>query len=271
MVPVPHRVLSRTQETADTWTLELEPVNGSNEAPAFAPGQFNMLYAFGFGEVPISVSGEPGGGGALVHTIRDVGAVTRAICRARPGEVLGVRGPFGSAWPLATAEGRQLVIVAGGLGLAPLRSVVLAAIAEPDRFASSFLLYGGREPSQLLYRGEIGDWASAGLPTALIVDNADGKWAGDVGVVTKLIDRSPFDPTDAVAMICGPEAMMRFAARALRRRGVGADRIHLSMERNMKCAITHCGRCQLGPAFVCREGPVFRLAEFEPWLAIREL
>jgi NAD(P)H-flavin reductase len=271
MVPVPHRVLSRTRETADTWTLELEPANGSRRSPAFAPGQFNMLYAFGVGEVPISVSGEPDGDGPLVHTVRDVGAVTAAICRAQPGEVLGVRGPFGSAWPLPAAEGRQLVIVAGGLGLAPLRSVVLAAVAAPDRFASSFLLYGGREPSQLLYRDEIGDWASAGVPTALIVDNAEGGWAGDVGVVTKLIDRSPFDPTEAMAMICGPEAMMRFSARALRKRGVEADRIHLSMERNMKCAIAHCGRCQLGPTFVCREGPVFRLSAIEPWLSIREL
>jgi NAD(P)H-flavin reductase len=271
MVPVPHRVLSRTRETADTWTLELEPANGATAPPPFAPGQFSMLYAFGVGEVPISVSGEPGGRGALVHTVREVGPVTRAICAARKGEVLGVRGPFGSAWPLAEAEGRHLVIVAGGLGLAPLRSVVLAAIAAPDRFASSFLLYGGREPSQLLYRGEIGEWASSGLPTALIVDSADDGWAGEVGVVTKLIDRSPFDPGEAVAMICGPEAMMRFAARALRKRGVEADRIHISMERNMKCAITQCGRCQLGPTFVCREGPVFRLSDIEPWLAIREL
>lgn len=271
MVPVPHRVVGRTQETADTWTLELEPTNGSSEPADFAPGQFNMLYAFGAGEVPISISGAPGGDGPIIHTVRDVGAVTRAICGAREGEMVGVRGPFGSAWPLAEAEGRDLVIVAGGLGLAPLRSAVLATLEEPERFSAAFLLYGGREPAQLLYREEIGRWASAGLPTALTVDSGGSGWAGEVGVVTKLIERAAFDPRRAVAMVCGPEAMMRFAARALRVRGVSSDRIHLSLERNMKCAITHCGRCQFGPTFVCREGPVFRLSEVERLIAIREL
>ena len=272
MVPAPYRVTGRTQETFDTWTLELEPADGAAAPAAFEPGQFNMLYAFGAGEVPISISGAVDGGGPLVHTVRDVGAVTRAICAARPGEMLGVRGPYGSSWPLAHAEGSDLVIVAGGLGLAPLRSAVLEVLNAPGRWNAAYLLYGGREPDQLLYREELGRWAAAGLPTSLIVDNAAGDgWAGDVGVVTKLIDRAPFDPDRAVALVCGPEAMMRFAARALRTRGVASERIHVSLERNMKCAVTHCGRCQLGPSFLCREGPVYRLAEVEPWLAIREL
>ncbi len=271
MVPVPHRVTERVQETADTWTLHLEPPAGANGDRAFSPGQFNMVYAFGAGEVPVSISGSSETDTPLVHTIRDVGPVTRAICAARPGDTLGVRGPFGSAWPLQEAEGQDLVVVAGGLGLAPLRSTVLAAFERPGRFDSTHVLYGGREPAQLLYREEIGRWASAGLPTALTVDSSDGDWAGEVGVVTKLIERAPFDPDRAVAMVCGPEAMMRFSARALRARGVTAERIHISMERNMKCAITHCGRCQLGPTFVCREGPVFRLSEIQDLLEIREL
>jgi NAD(P)H-flavin reductase len=271
MVPVPHRVIERIQETEDTWTLELAPRDGSNGKGRFAPGQFNMLYAFGIGEVPISISGPLEGGAGLVHTIRDVGPVSRAICAAEPGDTLGVRGPFGSCWPSQEAEGRDLVIVAGGLGLAPLRSALLAAIAAPQRYRAVFLLYGGREPAQLLYREQIGHWLTKGLEASLIVDSAAGGWLGEVGVVTKLIERAPFDPEQAVAMVCGPETMMRFSARALRARGVGADRIHISMERNMKCAITHCGRCQFGPTFVCRDGPVFRFSEIEQFFAIREI
>jgi len=271
MVPVPHRVVDRIQETEDTWTLELEPREGSNGSASFSHGQFNMLYAFGIGEVPISISGAPEGGRNLVHTIRDVGPVSRAICAAEPGDTLGVRGPFGSCWPLQEAEGRDLVIVAGGLGLAPLRSAVRAAIASPERYRAVFLLYGGRDPVQLLFREEVGHWLTRGLEAALIVDSAGDGWAGEVGVVTKLIDRASFDPEQAVAMVCGPETMMRFCARSLRTRGVASDRIHISMERNMKCAITHCGRCQFGPTFVCREGPIYRYSEIERFFAVREI
>jgi NAD(P)H-flavin reductase len=270
LVPVPHRVRSRVQETTDTWTLELEPAGGNGPEADFGPGQFNMLFAFGVGEVPISISGVTGNG-ALVHTIRDVGAVTKALCAAEVGTVVGLRGPYGSSWPLAAAEGRDLVIVAGGLGLAPLRSAVVEALESPGRVRSTHLLYGGREPGQLLYREEVGRWLTSGVEAALTVDSADSGWIGEVGVVTKLVVRAPFDPADAVALVCGPEVMMRFVARALAVRGVEPERIYLSLERNMKCAVTHCGRCQLGPSFVCREGPVFRLADVEPWLAIREL
>ncbi len=228
-----------------------------------------MIYAFGAGEVPISLSGAEGS--VLTHTVRDVGLATRAICRSEPGETLGVRGPFGSSWPLDAAAGRDLVIVAGGLGLAPLRSSVLAAMGAPGRFRSVQLLYGGREPDQLLYRAQLEEWLAGGVEVSLIVDAANGDWQGDVGVVTRLIDRAAFDPAEAVALVCGPEAMMRFSARALRAKGVPAERIHLSYERNMKCAVTLCGRCQLGPRFICREGPVLSLAEAEPWTAVREL
>lgn len=271
MVPVPHRVIDRIQETGDTWTLEMEPRDRSNGNGSFAPGQFNMIYVFGVGEVPISISGTPEGGAGLVHTVRDVGPVSRAICAAEPGDTLGVRGPFGSCWPLQEAEGCDLVIVAGGLGLAPLRSALRAAIAEAERYRAVYLLYGGREPAQMLFREEVGHWLTMGLEVSLIVDSAGGGWAGEVGVVTKLIERAAFDPETAVAMICGPETMMRFSARALRNRGVDGGRIHVSMERNMKCAIAHCGRCQFGPTFVCRDGPVFRFSEIERFFAIREI
>ena len=269
MVPVPHRVASARRDTADTWTLALEPDEGA--APmSFQPGQFNMLYAFGVGEVPISICGDPAGDGAIEHTVRSVGAVTAAICASAPGDSLGVRGPFGSSWPLDSAHGRELVIVAGGIGLAPLRPTVLRAIAERPRFERVVVLYGGRTPDQLLYARELDAWRDAGLEVLVTVDSAGADWRGSVGVVTTLLDAAGVG-SDAVAMLCGPEVMMRFGVAALRGRGIAAERIYLSIERNMKCAIVSCGHCQFGPTFMCREGPVMRYDRVEPWLAIREL
>jgi NAD(P)H-flavin reductase len=270
-VPAVWRVRSRARETTDTWTLELEPAAGG-EPPPFAPGQFNMIYAFGAGEVPISICGDPGEAGGLLHTVRAVGTVTEAICAAEPGDELGVRGPYGSSWPVAEAAGGQLVIVAGGLGLAPLRPAVLAALRGREQFDEVLLLYGGRQPDQLLYRDELASWgADPALRVGLTVDGASGDWAGEVGLVTKLIERADLDPDRVLAMLCGPEVMMRFAALALRDRGVAADRLYVSLERNMKCAVTHCGRCVFGPTYVCRDGPVMRLSDIEPFLAVREM
>ncbi len=271
MVPAPFRVRDRVRETGDTWTLELEPSDGAGPRP-FAPGQFNMLYAFGVGEVPISICGDPAAPEPLLHTVRAVGSVSEAICATRPGEQLGVRGPYGSSWPIERAAGGDLLIVAGGLGLAPLRPALLAAMNKREDFRRVLLLYGGREPEQLLYRAELGRWDSdPRLQLGLTVDSAAADWSGEVGVVTKLFDRVDFEPERAIALLCGPEVMMRFAARALRDHGVAADRIHISIERNMKCALTHCGRCVFGPTYACREGAVMRLSEIEPFLAVREL
>jgi NAD(P)H-flavin reductase len=271
MVPEAFRVRRREQETEDTWTLELEPSNGVGPSP-FEPGQFNMLYAFGAGEVPISICGDPSAPEPLLHTVRAVGSVTEAICAMLPGEVLGVRGPYGSSWPIDEAAGSDLVIVAGGLGLAPLRPALVAALARRDDFRRVVLLYGGREPDQLLYRGELGGWATTPeLELGITVDSASGDWTGDVGVVTRLIARAEFDPEGAIGLLCGPEVMMRFAVRALRDRGVAPERIHVSIERNMKCALTHCGRCVFGPTYACREGPVMRLSEIEPFFQLREV
>jgi NAD(P)H-flavin reductase len=270
MAPRPFRVLSRRRETADTWTLALEPAGGG-PAPGFRPGQFNMLYAFGVGEVPISVSGDPAAGGPLEHTVRAVGPVSAAICRARPGEQLGVRGPFGSAWPLAGAAGRHVVVIAGGVGLAPLRPALLEALALRERLAGLILLCGGRSPAQLLFRSQLEAWQDdPRLELGVTVDSAEPGWAGHVGVVTTLIESAPFDPARAVAFVVGPEVMMRFTVEALLARGVDAADVHLSLERNMKCAIAHCGRCQLGPAFACREGPVMSFAAIERFFRVRE-
>ena len=262
MVPLGFHVAARRRDTADTWTLELE-----GAAPlAFAPGQFTMLGAPGCGEVPISISGDPDAPSRLVHTVRAVGAATAAICAAEPGRVLGVRGPFGRPWPVDEAEGADVVVVAGGIGLAPLRPAILRLLARRERYGRIAVLYGSRTPDDILYPAQLPDWDAA-----VTVDSADRGWRGRVGVVTKLIDSAAFDPGSAVAMICGPEVMMRFAVEALLRRGVTADRAYVSIERNMQCGIGHCGHCQLGPTLICRDGPVYRWEEVAPWLAIREL
>jgi NAD(P)H-flavin reductase len=259
LVPAPFRVVERRQDTADTWTLELEP------GIAFAPGQFTMLSAGGTGEVPISISGDTTGD-RLVHTVRAVGLATSAICAAEPGRVLGVRGPFGIPWPTAAVEGADVVIVAGGIGLAPLRPAILHVLARRERYGRIVVLYGARSPDQLLYPDQLSEWGAA-----VIVDTADSDWTGQVGVVTKLIARADFDPGSAVSMLCGPEVMMRFAVPALAARGVSTERTYVSLERNMQCGIGQCGHCQLGPTLICRDGPVYRYSDVEPWLAVSEL
>jgi NAD(P)H-flavin reductase len=270
MLPVPYRVLSKRRELDDTYTLELEPA-AADPLAEFGPGQFSMLYAFGAGEVPISVSGGTGGDGPLTHTVRAVGAATRAICACEPGEQLGVRGPFGNRWPLAEAEGGDVVVVAGGIGLAPLRPAIERLAARRRDFGAVSVLYGARSPSEVLYEAELERWRSAGIEVESTVDSAPAGWTGRVGLVTGLIPGASFEGGRTTAMVCGPEVMMRFVASSLRERGVAAERIHVSLERNMKCAIGHCGHCQLAHRFVCKDGPVFAYGQIEPLLGVREL
>ena len=268
MLTTPCPVRRAIEETHDTFTLELAAPPGQG----FRPGQFNMLYLFGVGEVPISVSGDPVRAGVLTHTTREVGAVTRAMRRLRRGAMLGVRGPYGTGRPLDVAAGRDLVQVAGGIGIAPLRPVLYAVAARRADFGDVVLLYGARNPEDVLYRGELERWRSESrITVAVTVDRATRGWPGEVGVVTRLIARASFEPTRAVAFVCGPEIMMRFAADALRQRGVGEERVFVSVERNMKCALGFCGHCQLGPEFVCRDGPVFPYARVRHLLALREI
>jgi NAD(P)H-flavin reductase len=271
MLPRPYRVQEVRQETSDTFTLELEPESGKSDF-SFAPGQFNMLYAFGVGEVPISISGDPGKPATLVHTTREVGMVTRAMRKLKPSEWLGVRGPFGAGWPITDARGADVVIVAGGIGLAPLRPALYQLLAARKYYGKVVLLYGTRTPADILFRRELHRWhARFDLEVHVTVDRAMGNWQGNVGVVTTLVARAPFDPHSTVAMVCGPEVMMRFTAQELERRGVAVDSIYLSMERNMKCAIGFCGHCQFGSSFICKDGPVFRYDRIQPLLAIREI
>lgn len=271
MRPLPYQILQRTQETADTFSLELAPLNGEAIAP-FAAGQFNMLYVYGAGEVPISVSGDPGRPTALTHTVRAVGRVTQGMSRLQPGARLGVRGPFGVGWPLLEAEGRDVVIVAGGIGLAPLRPTIYHVIQHRERFGRVIILYGARSPRDILYLSDLQAWRShLDIELRVTVDNADDKWRGYVGFVTQLVGRAPFDPDDTLAMICGPEVMMHYTIQELNRRGVPDAAIYVSMERNMQCGLGLCGHCQFGPTFVCKDGPVFRFDQIRRLFTIREL
>lgn len=270
MVPVPWRVSAVRREIADVATLDLVPQAG--DVPGFAPGQFNMLYVFGIGEVPISLSGDPTDRNRLVHTVRAVGAVSTAIVQAQPGTVLGLRGPFGSAWPVTEAAGHDILIVAGGLGLAPLRPAIYHVLMHSERFGRIAVLYGSRGPAEILFHDELAAWRSRlDVEVVITVDHADRSWHGRVGVVPGLIEKVSFDPPNTIALVCGPEVMMRFAVKALQAAGVASDHIHLSMERNMKCAVGLCGHCQFGPDFICKDGAVLRYDRIERRLATREI
>ena len=271
MVPRRFRIERTVKDTSDTFTVVLQPDEGARSFP-FASGQFNMLYVFGVGEVPISISGDPGEPEKLVHTVRAVGSVTLEMAALKRGGVLGVRGPFGSSWPVDDAVGSDVVIIAGGVGLAPLRSAIYQILANRERYGRFVILYGARTPKDILFRAQLEKWSSR-LDTFVdvTVDRASGDWHGNVGVVTKLIGHGGFDPDNTVAMVCGPETMMRFCIQALNDKGVNSDRIYASMERNMKCAVGFCGHCQFGGHFVCRDGPIFRFDRIESLFAVREL
>ena len=270
MLPALARVRRRRRESADVWTLDLEPEE--TQGRVFAPGQFNMLTVFGVGEVAVSLSGNPAKHDRLAHSVRAVGPVSKALTRSSPGDIVGVRGPFGTGWPMDETIGRDVVLIAGGLGLAPLRPVLYRLLAERGRYGKIVVLYGARSPGDILFRREFEAWRRRhDIDIKVTVDHAIGDWHGEVGVVTRLIPRAAFDPLHAIALVCGPEVMMRFAIAALRDAGIAEESIYLSMERNMKCAVGFCGRCQFGPVFVCRDGPVFRYDRVANLLKLKEL
>lgn len=269
MVPEPVRLLRRQQELEAVWTLELEP--GPVVSRPFLPGQFNMLYVFGVGEVPISVSGDPCQSDTLVHTVRGVGPVSNKLAALEVGETVGLRGPFGVGWPMAAAEGADVLIVAGGLGLAPLRPAIYHLLQHRERYGRVIVLYGTRSPGDILFASQLEEWsARPDMEVHITVDHAGGDWQGKIGVVPALVPTLNFDPEDAVAMVCGPEIMMRFTANALKDAGVEEEAIYLSMERNMKCALGHCGHCQFGSTFVCKDGPVVSFDRVRGLLSLKE-
>ncbi|MFN8177585.1 MAG: FAD/NAD(P)-binding protein [bacterium] len=275
MLPRPFRVTQARRETADTFTLQLvaddgaERKTGRRKARArfpFSPGQFNMMYAFGIGEVPISISGDPAHAEVLTHTLRAVGAVSRALASKKRGDIVGIRGPYGSHWPVEGAVGHDVVIVAGGVGLPPLRPAIYEICARRERYGHVSVLYGARRPGDVLFAKEMSALcAEHEIAWALTVDRGDAAWKGRVGVVTTLIPAARFDPRHTIAMVCGPEVMTRFTVLELRKRNVADRSIHVSLERNMKCAIGFCGHCQFGPEFICKDGPVFPFSRIAPF------
>ncbi|MEU8925358.1 FAD/NAD(P)-binding protein [Kitasatospora sp. NPDC048545] len=262
--PVPYRVLARRRESADTVTLDLAPV-GAPLQP-FRPGQYAMLYAFGTGEIPLSTSRIDGT--ALGHTVRAVGKVSEALCRAEAGDWIGTRGPYGTAWRTPPA-GSDVLIVAGGIGLAPLRPLIEEVLARAEAYGRVSVLTGYRNPGDQLFLDDLPRWCSL-ADVRTTVDRPEPGWRGAVGLVTGLLDGTDFRPGRCAAYLCGPEVMMRATARELLCRGVPAERIRVSLERNMRCATAWCGHCQLGPVLVCRDGPVFAWDHADDLLSLPE-
>lgn len=270
MVPEPWRVADVREEAPHTVTLELEPVTGW--VPETRPGQFNMVYAFGAGEVPISVSGDCAETSKIVHTIRDVGLTTAALTRLQAGDGVGLRGPFGTTWPVTSARGRDVLVVGGGLGIVPLKPVLHELARNRETYGRVTVIYGTRRPEDILFAAELERWREAGVfDVGITVDIAEPGWDGDVGTVAPLVERARFDPANTTAFVCGPEVMMRIVAGDWVNKGIPPAHMHLSMERNMKCAVGLCGHCQWGPDFVCKDGPVYDWRRAGPRLAVREL
>jgi len=270
-LPAEAEVVDRTEEAPSVFTLRLRLCDETQrQAYRFAPGQFNMLYLYGVGEVPISIVSDPDDPGHLLHTIRAVGRVTRGMAALRPGERIGLRGPYGRGWPLERAAGHDVLIVTGGLGCAPVVSVVNYVMLRRDRFGRLTIIQGVKHAQDLLWRERYAYWDSLPDTQVLLAANHGGPlWPWHVGLVTDLFDQASIAPERTQAMMCGPEGMMRASIAQLKRRGLPEDNIYLSMERNMQCAIGHCGHCQFGAAFVCAQGPVFAYPEVRALLDVR--
>ncbi|MEL7539600.1 MAG: FAD/NAD(P)-binding protein [Pseudomonadota bacterium] len=270
--PAIFTIVEKRWEYEGVATFDLEPQDNSMTWRSASPGQFSMLYAFGVGEAAISFSALPAKKRRYVCTIRNAGAITGAITKLKQGDSLGLRGPFGHGWPMDALHHRDIIVVAGGLGLAPLKPVIEQLAITADDGQNIHVLCGARNPELILFRTDLERWREeAALNVRVIVDAATADWRGDVGLVTNLISEIDFRPEETTAFICGPELMMRFSAEALLNLGVEPRGIWLSMERNMKCAVGFCGHCQFGPAFICRDGPVFRYDVIRDNLLVKEL
>ncbi len=269
----PVRIQKVVTETPGVATYDLAFDDAAFGAEySFRPGQFNMLYLPGVGEVAISISGDPADRSKVPHTIREAGNVTRALAGLRAGMSIGLRGPFGSSWPMERCVGKDVIVVAGGIGLAPLRSAILELLTGRNQFGTLSLLYGARMPRDLLYSDEYDDWRSRGFDVQTTVDRSPIGYNGHVGVVTQLLDRLPLPrPEDTLLLTCGPEVMMWYTVQTALRRGLRSDCLFVSLERNMNCAVGLCGHCQLGPEFLCKDGPVFPYDRVASILKVNDL
>jgi NAD(P)H-flavin reductase len=268
----PARVTARRVEAEGIFTFTLRFVDDAvRRAYRFEPGQFNMLYAYGVGEVPISIVSDPDDPTALEHTIRVAGRVTGVMGCWKVGDVVGVRGPYGRGWPMEAARGRDVVIVTGGLGCAPVVGVINYIFRRREDYGTLHILHGVKAPNELLYRERFDAWrAHPRTRVYLTADQPDKSWRYRVGVVTNIFDDLQVNPS-AIVMMCGPEVMMHHAVRTLRQKGVQEEAMFLSIERHMECAVGLCGHCQLGPQFVCKDGPVFCYAAVKPWFGVSGL
>lgn len=271
-------IIAIEPDYAGVATYCLRLTDAARAAYSCQPGQFNMLYLPGVGESAISVSGYDASRDAWLHTVRTAGHVTSALERLGPGGKLALRGPFGVGWPLQEtisttpdSEPRDLIFAVGGIGLAPLRMAIQWAIREQAKLGRVTLLYGARTPSTQLYPAQLDEWRQQGIDVRTTVDRFEPGWTGHIGVVPTLIERLDLRPARTTVLTCGPEVMMRYTARGLMARGVAPSDIWLSMERNMQCAVGFCGHCQLGPTFICKDGPVFRYDRLAPFLDIEDL
>ncbi len=263
------RIVTRRTEAEGIYTFVLQFTDPAvRQAYRFAPGQFNMIYSYGVGEVPISIVSDPAEPALVEHTIRTAGRGTSAVTRWKPGDILGVRGPYGRGWPMEAARGRDVIIITGGLGCAPVVGVINYIFRRRDEYGALHILHGVKTPSDLLYRERFDLWRRQPRTSVyLTADHPDKSWQYRTGVVTNLFDELTPNPA-AIVMMCGPEIMMHYAIRTLRAKGISEDSIYLSMERHMKCAIGLCGHCQFGPRFVCKDGPVFNYTAVKPWFGV---
>lgn len=237
---------------------------------SFRPGQFNMVYVPGVGEAAISISSNPADTSTIGHSIRFVGNVTRAVSRMKVGDMVGLRGPFGTSWPIDDLTGKDLFIACGGIGLPPLRPVIYRILANRDKYGKVTIVYGARTPNELMYSEEYDAWRAAGIDLQLSVDRGDQSWTGLVGVVPMWFYKFRLDPRKTAVLTCGPEIMIRFVIYEALARRVPEEQIYVSLERNMKCGQGSCGHCQIGPYFICKDGPVFRFDALKQFFNVEE-
>lgn len=270
-LPWEAEIVERFQESDTVFTLRLRLTDPEMyETYRFQPGQFNMVYLYGVGEVAISIVSDPEDDHLLDHTIRAVGRVTEGLAKLRPGDRVGIRGPYGRGWPLKEAEGRDVIVVTGGLGCAPMVSVINYVMKRRGNYGKMTIIQGVKHPRDLIYHKRYDEWKK--IPDTrvfLSANSADALWPGHVGLVTDLFPEVQFEPENAVSMMCGPEGMMVAAIRLLVARGLEERAISLSMERNMQCAVGHCGHCQFGGQFICKNGPVFAYPEVKALLGVK--
>jgi sulfhydrogenase subunit gamma (sulfur reductase) len=262
-VPVIARVLDVKPMTKLEKLFAVELPNG--ESLGHDPGQFVEVSLFGIGEAPISISSSPSrSNGTFELCVRNVGDVTSALHQMEPGAMMGIRGPFGEGFPLDRMEGKDVLFAAGGLGLAPLRSLINEVVDQRSAFGRVIILYGTKHPSEILFHEELDAWAKRDdVEFHMTVDRGDENWQGHVGVITTLFPKVTLNPRNTIAATCGPPIMYRFVLMELLGKGIPETQIYLSLERRMKCGVGKCGHCQINDLYCCQDGPVFRYADIK--------